>query len=79
MTAILVHTPFRLTLDDGSTRDFRAGEHVVDEGVAAHWYVRAHSEVSARKNPESRQSTQPDTEAPALSAELAPARKKKNK
>ena len=45
MTIHVFH-PFFLTLTDGALpRAFRAGEHEVEDAIAAHWYVRAHSEV----------------------------------
>ncbi|EQC4364800.1 STY1053 family phage-associated protein, partial [Shigella flexneri] len=46
---IHVHTPFVLTLPDGSRREFVKGRHVVEEDVATHWFTRAHAEVSVGK------------------------------
>lgn len=44
--SILVHTPFKLTLDDNSVREFGKGRHNVPDMVASHWFVQAHSEPS---------------------------------
>jgi hypothetical protein len=44
MKRINVVKPFRLTFDDHTTRDFKPGVVEVDEKIADHWYVKAHSE-----------------------------------
>ncbi|MBG6243117.1 MAG: hypothetical protein EKE20_15445 [Candidatus Symbiopectobacterium sp. Dall1.0] len=44
--SILVHTPFKLTLDDNSVREFGKGRHNVPDTVASHWFAQAHSEPS---------------------------------
>lgn len=51
---IHVHTPFVLTLPDGSRREFVKGRHVVEEDVATHWFTRAHAEVSVGKATDAR-------------------------
>lgn len=51
---IHVHTPFVLTLPDGSQREFVKGRHVVEEDVATHWFTRAHAEVSVGKATDAR-------------------------
>jgi len=43
MARIHVHTPFTLTKDDGAAQSFLPGSHEVDDDVADHWYVKAHS------------------------------------
>lgn len=43
---IRVHTPFTFSFEDGTSQYFEAGEHVVDENVAGHWFVTAHAEVT---------------------------------
>ena len=43
MAKIHVHTPFTLTKDDGAAQSFLPGSHEVDDDIADHWYVRAHS------------------------------------
>ena len=45
MPTITVHTPFRLTLTDGAPPvSFGVGAHVVEDEIAQHWYVQAHTE-----------------------------------
>lgn len=51
---IHVHTPFVLTLPDGSRREFVKGRHAVEEDVATHWFTRAHAEVSVGKATDAR-------------------------
>ena len=43
MPRIRVPHPFRLN-ENGEMRHFVAGEHDVDQAIAAHWWVKAHSE-----------------------------------
>jgi hypothetical protein len=43
MKKIEVLKAFVLTLVDGTTRKFKAGIHEVEETIASHWYVLAHS------------------------------------
>lgn len=45
---IRVHTPFNFTSEDGSSQRFETGEHTVDEKVADHWFVTAHSDVTGK-------------------------------
>lgn len=45
---IRVHTPFNFTSEDGSSQRFESGEHTVDEKVADHWFVTAHSDVTGK-------------------------------
>jgi septal ring factor EnvC (AmiA/AmiB activator) len=46
LVSIHVHTPFKLTMDDNSVREFGKGRHNVPETVARHWFAQAHSEIS---------------------------------
>ncbi|CCM44473.1 STY1053 family phage-associated protein [Cronobacter sakazakii] len=45
---IRVHTPFNFTSEDGTSQHFAAGEHTVDDKVAEHWFVTAHSDVTGK-------------------------------
>ncbi|OQP33926.1 STY1053 family phage-associated protein [Pantoea latae] len=45
---IRVHTPFNFTSEDGTSQRFETGEHTVDEKVADHWFVTAHSDVTGK-------------------------------
>jgi hypothetical protein len=45
MKTIIVKTPFQLNVGTGTHRQFSVGKHVVDDNIAEHWYVQAHSEV----------------------------------
>ena len=45
---IRVHTPFNFTSEDGTSQHFAAGEHTVDDKVADHWFVTAHSDVTGK-------------------------------
>lgn len=45
---IRVHTPFTFTNEDNTSQRFEAGEHVVDDKVAEHWFVTAHSEITGK-------------------------------
>lgn len=45
---IRVHTPFKFNSEDGTAQEFSVGEHTVDEKVADHWFVAAHSEVTGK-------------------------------
>lgn len=45
---IRVHTPFRFNNEDGTAQEFSVGEHTVDDKVAEHWFVAAHSEVTGK-------------------------------
>ena len=45
---IRVHTPFNFTSEDGTSQHFSAGEHTVDDKVADHWFVTAHSDVTGK-------------------------------
>lgn len=45
---IRVHTPFNFTAEDGTSQHFPAGEHTVDDKVADHWFVAAHSDVTGK-------------------------------
>lgn len=40
---------FKLNLAEGVIRDFEAGLHEVEDEIAAHWYVAAHSEPLTTK------------------------------
>lgn len=46
LIAITVHTPFSLTLADGTVQDFRRGRHNVLAPVAEHWFTQAHAEIN---------------------------------
>ena len=43
MAKIYVHTAFRLLQENGEHREFKVGNHTVDDDVAGHWYVKAHT------------------------------------
>jgi len=45
---IRVHTPFKFNNEDGTAQEFSVGEHSVDDKVAEHWFVAAHSEVTGK-------------------------------
>jgi len=45
---IRVHTPFKFNSEDGTAQEFSVGEHTVDDKVAEHWFVAAHSEVTGK-------------------------------
>jgi septal ring factor EnvC (AmiA/AmiB activator) len=45
---IRVHTPFKFNSEDGTAQEFSVGEHTVDDKVADHWFVAAHSEVTGK-------------------------------
>lgn len=45
---IRVHTPFKFNSEDGTAQEFSVGEHGVDDKVAEHWFVAAHSEVTGK-------------------------------
>lgn len=45
---IRVHTPFDFQSEDGGSQRFEAGEHVVDDKVADHWFVTAHSDITGK-------------------------------
>ncbi|WP_210501982.1 STY1053 family phage-associated protein [Pantoea ananatis] len=45
---IRVHTPFNFTSEDGTSQRFETGEHTVDDKVADHWFVTAHSDVTGK-------------------------------
>lgn len=46
LIAITVHTPFSLTLGDGTVQDFPRGRHNVPAPVAEHWFTQAHAEIN---------------------------------
>ena len=50
MPKIVVATPFTFTTASGAI-DYPAGVHEVDEDVANHWYVKAHSEAQEAEEP----------------------------
>jgi hypothetical protein len=50
MAKIIVHTPFKLLDSAGELVDYAAGEQVVDDQVADHWYTQAHSTRAGRKS-----------------------------
>ncbi|WP_192034113.1 hypothetical protein IFU02_020720 [Pantoea agglomerans] len=45
---IRVHTPFKFNSEDGTAQEFSVGDHSVDDKVAEHWFVAAHSEVTGK-------------------------------
>ena len=45
---IRVHTPFNFQFEDGASQRFEAGEHTVDDKVADHWFVTAHSDITGK-------------------------------
>lgn len=45
---IRVHTPFDFQFEDGTSQRFETGEHTVDEKVADHWFVTAHSDITGK-------------------------------
>lgn len=48
--SILVHTPFKLTLADGTATEYTKGLHDVPEEHAGHWFTQAHAELTDRVN-----------------------------
>lgn len=42
---------FTLTHDDGQQQKFNAGQHEVEDHIADHWFVRAHSDEPAPLDP----------------------------
>ena len=83
-TIITVHTPFRLTLTDGTAPiPFAVGEHEVEDEIARHWYVRAHTEPIAEATAEALTPAVADAPAEgagnvhAIDAPPAPSKKKK--
>lgn len=45
---IRVHTPFDFQFEDGTSQRFETGEHTVDDKVADHWFVTAHSDITGK-------------------------------
>ncbi|WP_312974042.1 hypothetical protein [Atlantibacter sp.] len=45
---IRVHTPFTFSFEDGVSQRFEMGEHTVDDKIADHWFVAAHSDVTGK-------------------------------
>lgn len=52
MIKINVLIAFVLTMADGAQKKFNAGLHEVEEEIASHWYVQAHSEPVASDDAE---------------------------
>lgn len=50
LVSILVHTPFKLTLTDGTATEYTKGLHDVPEEHAGHWFTLAHAELTDRSN-----------------------------
>lgn len=50
LVSILVHTPFKLTLADGTATEYTKGLHDVPEEHAGHWFTLAHAELTDRVN-----------------------------
>lgn len=46
LIVMTVHTPFSLTLADGTVQDFSRGRHNVPAPVAEHWFTQAHAEIN---------------------------------
>ncbi len=83
MPVIEVLKDFVLTLDDHTRREFKKGEHEVEQAIADHWYVKAHSTpvepaaatpISANPTPLAETPTPPAETAPE--PESAPPKKK---
>lgn len=68
MPKIKVHKPFTLQLPDRTQRDFRPGEHEIEEGLAAHWYVKANSEPVPDPTAERAMAEEPVASAPKKTA-----------
>jgi hypothetical protein len=45
MKTIIVKQPFQLNVGTGEHVQFSVGRHNVDDKIAEHWFVQAHSEV----------------------------------
>ena len=66
---INVLTSFKLNLEDG-IREFVQGVHDVEDYIAAHWYVQAHSEVVGKpKAPKVEEKADADKKAAADASE----------
>lgn len=46
LVSILVHTPFKLTLEDNSVFEYKKGRHNVPQEHASHWFTLHHAEVT---------------------------------
>jgi hypothetical protein len=44
MATVLIKQSFTLILDDTRRFDYAAGLQEIDDDIAEHWYVKAHSE-----------------------------------
>jgi hypothetical protein len=51
MKSVHIVMPFTLTLNDGSQRKFTPGVVELEDDIAEHWYVRAHSQNPPRIPP----------------------------
>lgn len=67
---IRVHTPFNFTSEDGTSQRFETGEHTVDDKVADHWFVTAHSDVTG-KSKASADTKEFQAQIDSLTAQLA--------
>lgn len=63
LIAITVHTPFSLTLSDGTVQDFPRGRHNVPAPVAEHWFTQAHAEINDIAVPDNSDEYQAQIEA----------------
>ncbi len=68
MSLIQVTKDFVFTLEDGTMRVFKQGEHEVEDHIAAHWYVQAHSQPVASPVAASA----PASETPPFATETEP-------
>ncbi|SDI54309.1 STY1053 family phage-associated protein [Pseudomonas panipatensis] len=75
MKYLNVLTGFILTLADGAKREFEAGLQEIEDDLADHWYVAAHSEPLTAKQAKALQaaSAAPEPAAEQLAPEPEPA------
>jgi hypothetical protein len=45
----VVHTPFHLSRDDGTSVHYAVGEHDMPEADATHWWTAIHADVKKTK------------------------------
>jgi hypothetical protein len=78
MKTIQVVKDFLLTLDSGVTHAFKAGVHIVEDEIAAHWYVKTFSTPVAASAPPVTPEP-PPAPPPAPAPDVAPEPKGKAK
>jgi len=75
MPKIYIAKPFVLSLDGGEQVKFSAGAHTVEQDIADHWFVKAHTAESAPTQSEdvAAEMAAKDAEIETLKAALAEA------